>query len=401
LGEEVEYKPIPVKDILTNMKNLSELMVSLAYYSILYGDRELTKEVFKLEGEVDELQLLLTMQASLATRSVSDAEKMVSVYKIAEATNRISDAAADIAAIALSKIKIPPSVALTVFDVQEAVSKVKVAKGEALDLKSIMERLGIVFDVLAVRRDKKWFFQPSKSFRVERGDVLLVKGSLEAIKKLREHFGLAPLKPEVEEVPAKYRDLAEKIIQLKRTSEFMVDLAYTALLTRSEDVAKYVADTEEWVDRLVEQFEYEVVGDERLSDSERIGFLKIATSSENIADAANDLALLILKGLEPHPIIDYVIEESEERISVIEMDETDEGKTLSELGYTKRGIIVLAVRRGEEWFIMPSYSSFRVKNGDLLLVRYLAESEEFVEELEKEEDREEIIEEIQEEEWEE
>lgn len=401
MGEEVEYKPIPVKDILTNMKNLSELMVSLAYYSILYGDRELTKEVFKLEGEVDELQLLLTMQASLATRSVSDAEKMVSVYKIAEATNRISDAAADIAAIALSKIKIPPSVALTVFDVQEAVSKVKVAKGEALDLKSIMERLGIVFDVLAVRRDKKWFFQPSKSFRVERGDVLLVKGSLEAIKKLREYFGLAPLKPEVEEVPAKYRDLAEKIIQLKRTSEFMVDLAYTALLTRSEDVAKYVADTEEWVDRLVEQFEYEVVGDERLSDSERIGFLKIATSSENIADAANDLALLILKGLEPHPIIDYVIEESEERISVIEMDETDEGKTLSELGYTKRGIIVLAVRRGEEWFIMPSYSGFRVKNGDLLLVRYLAESEEFVEELEKEEDREEIIEEIQEEEWEE
>ena len=85
--------------------------------------------------------------------------------------------------------------------------------------------------------------------------------------------------------------------------------------------------------------------------------------------------------------------------SVIEMDKMDEGFTLKDLGYVEKGITILAVRRGDEWYIMPPYSSFRVKEGDILIVKYSMESKELIDELEKEEDREEIIEEIQEEEW--
>ena len=181
----------------------------------------------------------------------------------------------------------------------------------------------------------------------------------------------------------------------------MLDLAYTALLTKSEEFAEKIEELEDYVDRMAKSFELEVILHEKLSAMEKLNIVSIAVSSENIADAALEMVEPLLKGLEPHPIIMDVLWETEERISVIEMDETDEGKTLTELGYGDRGITVLAVRRGDKWFITPPYTGFKVKSGDILIVKYFSESEEIVEELEKEEDREEMIEEIQEEEWEE
>ena len=398
-NREIKYEPIPVKQLLIEMKNLSELMVDLSYYSVIYGDRELAKEVFELETRIDELRVLLTMQVALATRSKNDAEKMVSIYAIASATDKISDSAADIARIALRRMRIPKGIATVAPRTSETITVIEIREEyDGMNLGAILCDLKSSIDVIAIRRGRRIFLEPPIEFKVEKGDILILRGLIDSINKLATKLKLKTTTSKRVKME-KYIPIFDMLEHFRRTSRLSIDLAYVAVLTRSHEVAEKVLDIESYTDTLLNRFCKEILEDRELSVQEKLGSLWIAIASENITDAAAEMVEPLLRGLEPHPLITDILEEADERISVVEMDKTDEGFTLKELGYVEKGISILAVRRGDEWYIMPPYSSFRVKEGDILIVKYSMESKELIDELEKEEDREEIIEEIQEEEW--
>src|SRR5512136_1527440 len=97
---KIEYKPIPVRELLAEMKNLSELMIDLAYSAALFNDKELAEDVLALESRIDTLSYLLDIEVMVAARGdPRDAEALIGISTVASATNKISDAAADIAAI--------------------------------------------------------------------------------------------------------------------------------------------------------------------------------------------------------------------------------------------------------------------------------------------------------------
>ncbi|RLE65509.1 MAG: hypothetical protein DRJ47_04880 [Thermoprotei archaeon] len=403
MTSELSYKPISVKDLLRGLKNASWLMVNLAYSAVLYNDPQFANEVLVLEKAVDRMELLLMMQASLATRKAEEAERMVSIFRLASATSRISNAAADIAKVAFIRVKIPKGAFESFFGGGEMLARIKV--DDTLAGKKIGEvftEIDAIVDVLTVRRGLKIILEPSRSFILRKGDYLIVKGNCEAVTRLLKYSGTQPEEPRIpEERIAPYRDVIESLLQIRNTALTMIDIAYTAMLTKSEDIAEKVEELEEYVDAMLEEFSNKILESEHLPTSEKYGLLRIAFSSEEIADGALAIVQPLLLGLEPHPLISDVLGETLERISVVEMDEEDENKTLMELGYSRKGVSVLVVKRNDEWWIMPPYSTFKVKKGDILIVKYIPESQEFVEELEKEEDRREIIEDIQEEEWEE
>ena len=66
--EKIEYKPIPVRELLLEMKNLSELMIDLAYSAALYNDKDLAEDVLALESRVDTLAYLLEMEIMVAIK---------------------------------------------------------------------------------------------------------------------------------------------------------------------------------------------------------------------------------------------------------------------------------------------------------------------------------------------
>ncbi len=70
------------------MKNLSELMIDLAYSSALYNDKDLAEDVIALEGRVDTLAYLLDMEIMVASRDPKDAEAMVGISIVASATTK-------------------------------------------------------------------------------------------------------------------------------------------------------------------------------------------------------------------------------------------------------------------------------------------------------------------------
>jgi uncharacterized protein with PhoU and TrkA domain len=187
--EKIEYKPIPVHDLLLEMKNLSELMIDLAYSAALFNDKELAEDVIELEGRTDTLAYLLDMEIMIAARDAKDAESLIGISTVAAAADKISDAAADIAAIVTRNIGIHPIIGEIFEKVEERLMKVTVKEGSIIVGKAIEEldlaaRMGA--DIIAIRRNKDWILDPDETERVFLGDTLITRGAPMGIKEFKD-----------------------------------------------------------------------------------------------------------------------------------------------------------------------------------------------------------------------
>jgi uncharacterized protein with PhoU and TrkA domain len=187
--EKVKYKPVPVRDLFLEMKNLSELMIDLAYSAALFNDRELAEDILELENRVDTLDYLLEMTIMIAARDAHDAEALAGVSAVASAADKISDAAADIAAIVTQNIGVHPIVSQVFEKVEERLMQVKVSADSSLAGQRVGEldlaaRMGV--DIIALRRDKDWIINPEKTEHIRSGDVLIVRGVHSGIKEFKE-----------------------------------------------------------------------------------------------------------------------------------------------------------------------------------------------------------------------
>ena len=102
---EIEYKPTSVRKLLTEMKDISEHIIDLAYSALIFDSREMKEEVEQLELNMDEYLYHIRMTAMLAARSKQDAEQLSGILQVASAAEGISNAAGDIASIVGSKSK--------------------------------------------------------------------------------------------------------------------------------------------------------------------------------------------------------------------------------------------------------------------------------------------------------
>jgi len=185
--EKVEYKPVGVRDLLIEMKDLSELMIDLAYSAALFHSPALAEEVMEMESHIDTLTYILNMNVMVAARDAEDAESLVGVTKVARATDKISDAAADIAAIVLQGIGIHPIIREAFEKVEEQLTRVKVKPksilaGKQLGRLELAAKMGV--DIIAVRRNKRWIINPEENETIKEGDVLIVRGAPQGIEEI-------------------------------------------------------------------------------------------------------------------------------------------------------------------------------------------------------------------------
>ncbi len=187
--EKIEYKPIPVSNLLVEMKNLSELMIDLAYSAALFNDKELAEDVIELESRIDTLAYLLDLEIMIAARDAKDAETLIGVSTVAAAADKISDAAADIAAIVTRDIGIHPIIGEIFEKVEERLMKATVKEGSIIAGKRIDEldlaaRMGV--DIIAIRRNKDWILDPEETVHIFIGDILITRGAPMGIKEFKD-----------------------------------------------------------------------------------------------------------------------------------------------------------------------------------------------------------------------
>jgi len=173
--------------------------------------------------------------------------------------------------------------------------------------------------------------------------------------------------------------LVAMLVQLKDFSEMMVDLAYSALLYGSEEIAAHVLEMEKKMDELHTEFELEVLElREKRPAKGLLGLIRLALAAEKLADAATMMADIVRKGARAHPVMLMAMERAEETIVATEVVEASDllGKSLGELGLEDDiGMRIIAVKRGENWIYNPQ-DSFTLASGDLIIARGYIEGRE-------------------------
>jgi uncharacterized protein with PhoU and TrkA domain len=167
-----------------------------------------------------------------------------------------------------------------------------------------------------------------------------------------------------------FEEIVERMVELKDTSELMIDLAYSSLMLNSRELAEEVQRLEESVDKLHTAFELLALTSDFKKEeaSGFLGLIRIGVATEKIADAAAEMAEVVLRGIEPHPVLKLAIKEAEETVAqaCVTPDSSLVGKTLKEARvHEETGMWVLVIKRGEKP-IRPKGDS-RIEAGDILV----------------------------------
>jgi len=169
-----------VKDILIEMKNLSELMVDLAYSALLFNSRDAAEEVIKLENKVNRLNYEIKKESLLAARSVEDAEKLTALLEVGEAAESIANSAKDIADLVLKGIKPHPVFKMVMEESDEIIVRVTIDEGSELAGKSLGDLLLATrtgMRIIAIRRGESWIYGPDRNTVLAENDTLIAKGN--------------------------------------------------------------------------------------------------------------------------------------------------------------------------------------------------------------------------------
>jgi uncharacterized protein with PhoU and TrkA domain len=387
-----EDRPRNLKDMLTEAKNTSELMVDLAYAAIFYNSEDISEEVIRLEERLNVLVFDMRTLAILAARSPADSEQMAGILQVVQDIEKIGNAAYDIAKIVVKRLGIPPELLQDLPAAEETTSRVRIEPESVLDGRSL-EDLDLPVETgmrpIAVRSGSDWNFDPEPEDVLREGDVLFLQGPPEGVAEVRELAGAELLegadaspgvKPGVGENGeageagqglSELERAVDILIEMKNLSEVAVGLAYSALLYYDAGLAREVVAIEDEMDEMRYRLERWVLLAARdIEDPSRLrGILHLATASEAIADCAMEMVWIVEKGEEVHPVLSAAVGESDEvvlKLTVVPGSPAD-GRTLGSLRLeTETGMYVLAVNRGGRWSYRPR-DTYSLQGGDSLL----------------------------------
>jgi len=171
-----------LKEILVEMKNISELIVDLAYSSILFDSEAIADEVSGLEDTMDELNYQLTIRALLASRTRDDAEQISEILNVASAINNISDHAQNISEIVSRDLDIHSVISESLKHTDEKIFRIQLDDlsqliGMSLRETQLASRIGVT--IIAVRKGNRWIYNPRKQYVFQKEDLLIARGTEE------------------------------------------------------------------------------------------------------------------------------------------------------------------------------------------------------------------------------
>jgi uncharacterized protein with PhoU and TrkA domain len=180
----------------------------------------------------------------------------------------------------------------------------------------------------------------------------------------------APSKTEVEYEP---RSVKEILVEMKDSSELIVDLAYSAVIFDSDEFLDEVLQLEERLDQLLYQVRIQIMMATRTRDDaeELIGILQVASAAEQIGNAAEEIARLVEEDVEYRPFLPFVMREADETLGTARVADDSEiaGQSPFQLGLESAwGVRIIAFKRRRRWWYEVDEGR-SINTGDLLVFR--------------------------------
>ncbi len=374
-----------VKEVLAETRDTLGLMLDLAYSTILFEEDHFGQEVMELEERMSELIFTARSAVMLGAKGADEIAALTGVLKIVTAAEKIGDSASDIAEIRLVGIGLPKRFIKTLHLMEDTLARVTLSEESEVvgtNIAAIESKTGMT--VVALRSGSKWSINPANEEILREGDRLIVNGSFESLEEFQsvttDKSNAVPDVRELEE-PAMHRQIRKTIVEMKNLSELSIDLAYSSILFNSQEIANEVSNIEAKLDELRIGLEHLVLSyAKQVQEVEQLhGLLRLASASEMISDASNEIAEVVLGDIELHPILQYAMSEAEEVITKVEISKGSplEGKSFAEsFAEQETGMQVIALKKKSEgrWIYHPK-GDLLFEIGDIMIAKGRKEGE--------------------------
>ncbi len=371
-------EPRNLREMLAEAKDMSELMVDLAYAALFFDDPDMADEVEQLEAQISDLVHKMRALAIIAVRNPREAEAMSAVLQVISAVEGIANDAVDIAKIVSRRLGIPRQLVVDMSSAEEVSHRVEVAAGSHFANRPLSAfELPVVtgMRVLAVRRGRTWLVDPGGDDILNPGDALFLRGSPDGIVRLRELAGAPMWHAPAPEEGGALSDLdraVDTLIEMKDLSEVAVGLAYSALVFRDRSLAAKVRHLEDRLDEMKIRLELWVLraaGDD-VDPSRLRGLLHLGAAAEDLGDQAKQMVWIIERSSDDlHPVLHVALGDTDDivvRMPVADGSSAD-GKRLGELDLAiEPGFNVLALERGGRYLYRPR-RHVELRSGDQIL----------------------------------
>ncbi|MDR5671769.1 PhoU-like domain fused to TrkA-C domain [Halalkaliarchaeum sp. AArc-CO] len=181
--------------------------------------------------------------------------------------------------------------------------------------------------------------------------------------------GRDPAEP-VEYEPTSVKEL---LVEMKDTSELLIDLAYSAVLHQSENIAREVLELEHRMDVLQMRARMSLILAARNpSEAEQLApVLGIVAGADKVSDAAGDIAKIVLEDIGLPDAMRGALSEAVEVLvrGTIAPDSPYAGRTLLDINLeSETGVRVIAIRRDDDWILNPGPETV-LEDGDVTILR--------------------------------
>jgi uncharacterized protein with PhoU and TrkA domain len=179
-------------DTLVEMKNISEAAVGLAYSALVLGDRSLALEVRHLEDRLDEMKDRLEVWVLRAGAADIDPSPLRGLLALSQAAEDIGDQAQQMVWLIEHGEEIHPILGIALGESDEVVLRIPVAPGSDADGAKLSElelEIEPGFQILAIKRDGRYRYQPRRYVQLQAGDELIVSGPDEGRALMAERLG--------------------------------------------------------------------------------------------------------------------------------------------------------------------------------------------------------------------
>ena len=176
----LQHVDMSVRELLTEMKDTSDVIVYLAYASLMYNSDNMAQKVRDLEDDMDDLKFAIRYKALLSSRTKEDARQLSGLLEVASAADRISNAASDI----VSLLRFPPEKRPLITDIllesDERIRMIRV-KPESTMVGNTIERLAIEANtgckIIAIKNRHGWTYDPEYDMKIRANDDIVVRGT--------------------------------------------------------------------------------------------------------------------------------------------------------------------------------------------------------------------------------
>ena len=367
-----------MRTMLAEAKDTSELMVDLAYAALYFNDPDMADEVASLEAQLNQLVYNMRALCIVAVRHPKEAESMAAVLQVVAAVERIGDDAVDITRIVTRKLGIPTELVSDLSNADEVSHRLMIASGSSFanqPLSAFELPTTVGMRAMAVRRERDWIVDTTGDFVLVADDVIIFRGSPDAIPKLRELAGASEWRPPLVEDAGALTDLdraIDTLVEMKDLSEVAVGLAYSTLVLQDRSLAAEVRHLEDRLDEMNNRLELWVLraaGDYAGDPAQLRGLLQLGRAAEDIGDQAQQMVWLVERNTELHPVLGMALGDADDvflRLPIGTGSPMDGASLMSLELPMEPGYHVLAIERDDRYQYRPRGTA-RLKAGDHIL----------------------------------